>query len=146
MRSEAARTKMSATLKRIGHAPKVRGGNGHGPTVPQDTLARALGPAWEMEHVVKTKGAPAAMRYPPAYKIDIAYPGLKVAVEVDGNSHMLLTRQAQDAKKDTFLSGRGWTVLRFSNAAVMERLAECVATVESTTSRLLGRTPTSSTD
>jgi hypothetical protein len=114
-----------------------RGGNGRGPTQPQMLLACALG--WPMEVAVSTMRTndPAV---PNAYKIDIANPTLKVAIEVDGNSHKTAKRRVEDAKKDRVLCGLGWTVLRFWNEAVMADLNACVQTVLSTISKSSGTT------
>ena len=76
------------------------------------------------------------MGVPTHYKLDIADAANRVAIEVDGPSHSTLARKEQDARKDAFLAGSGWTVLRFSNQQVMERLEECVQTVMSTISKL----------
>ena len=115
MTDPLARVKMSETLRRIGHRPSIRGGNGHGPTEPQFNLSKALN--WPMEVIVKTghwnrDGA----GYPSHYKLDIANVELRIGIEIDGGSHKAIARQAQDAKKDALLRGLGWTVLRFSNA------------------------------
>ncbi|WP_420795881.1 endonuclease domain-containing protein [Ktedonobacter racemifer] len=134
MKKDSARLKMQATIKAIGHSPRVRGGNGKGPTVPQKMLAEAL--HWQMEYVIKT-GHPRKnpFHYPTSYKIDIANPLLKIAIEVDGASHSTLARQAQDVKKTQFLTGQKWAVLRFTNLEVMEHLEDCVKTVMSTISK-----------
>jgi len=137
-----ARERMRATLREIGHRPPVRKGNGLGPSEPQRQLATALG--WPMEVAVRT-GMPRGSGYPTCYKLDIADPTSKVGIEVDGASHGLLARKAQDAKKERFLAGLGWTVLRFSNQDVTERLAACVQTVRSTTSKSKAPTLTSPT-
>jgi very-short-patch-repair endonuclease len=130
MKLEGVREKVSLALRRIGHAPRVRGGNGTGPTVAQQSLARALG--MTMEFTIKTMmGRP----YPPCYKVDLADESMMLAIEVDGGSHCSLIRRAQDRKKEAALCSLGWTVLRFSNAAVMDRLEECVRAVSSITSR-----------
>jgi very-short-patch-repair endonuclease len=96
-------------------------------------LARATGLA--LHYVVPTggrkKGGP-----PTHYKLDLAAPLLKLAVEVDGNSHCPLNRKAQDRKKEAWLRGAGWTVLRFTNAEVLDDTATCAQTVWSTICRL----------
>jgi hypothetical protein len=131
-------------LKEIGptnpEGPPVRGGNGRGPSVPQAMLADALG--WRMEFVVLTN-EPRGSGYPSHYKIDIANPFAKIAIEVDGNSHSSLARRAQDEKKDSFLVSRGWLVLRFSNREVMENLSACVRRAMSTTLKSLTTTTSS---
>ena len=138
MARAGVREKVSDSLRARGWKPKVRGGNGCGPTPPQLALSEALG--WPMEVVVATK-VPRGQGYPTNYKLDLAHPSLKVAIEVDGNSHH--SRREIDRKKDDFLRGRGWIVLRFTNREVTERLADCVRAALSTTSRLRAPTPTS---
>lgn len=141
MRRPESVEKMRASLQRIGHQPTVRGGNGKPLSEPQKALANAL--MWPTEWVVKT-GKPRRPGVPTCYKVDIANPTLKVAVEVDGASHGLLARREADRRKDEFLSGSGWLVLRYSNQEVMADTAGIARTVLSTTSMWLARTPTSS--
>ena len=87
-----------------------------------------------MEQAIPTK-MPRNSGYPTCYKVDVCNPALKIAVEVDGNSHCPISRQEQDRKKDALLSGLGWTVLRFSNRQVMTDLEGCVRKVLSTISK-----------
>jgi hypothetical protein len=129
---ELSRRKVRATLRAMGYVPTGRGGNGKGPIYAQRLLAEALG--WPVEYVVKThlpKSNP--MHVPTSYKLDIANPTCLIAIEVDGTSHVTLSRQAQDRKKEQVLAGLGWTVLRFTNQEVMEHLQECVQMVRSIT-------------
>lgn len=121
MASPETRAKVSATLRAIGHRPPVQGGNGRGPTVPQRMLADALG--WEMEVPIKTGARP------PVLKADIAHPGMKIAVEVDGLSHNCVRVRAADERKTAILNGLGWTVLRFANATVLHNMEECLSTI-----------------
>lgn len=131
------RERATTTLREMGHAPPVRGGNGRGPTVPQKMLADRLG--LPMEVIVRTNKAPGS---PTHYKVDIGDPSLKLAIEVDGASHGSTKTKAKDARKDLFLRGLGWTVLRFSNQAVMDGLEACALIVLSTISKLRTSTPT----
>ena len=133
MKKEEIREKVKTTLRLIQWKPKIRKGNGTGATKAQLLLASSLG--WEMEFVVKTGHSQRdGSGYPTCYKIDIANEKLKMAIEVDGNSHHSLERQKQDEKKTEFLIGLGWKVLRFKNKQVMEHLTDCVQTVMSTIS------------
>lgn len=135
--------KMTATRRANGTAgPRVRGGNGYGPTVPEATLAELTG--LRLGVAVPT-GRPRGTGYPTCYKLDLANLATKLAVEVDGASHLAKVRKVQDAKKDGLLRSLGWTVLRFSNRAVMERSAACALEVLSTISKLKARTRTSPT-
>lgn len=98
--------------------PPVRGGNGKGMTVPEQMLAKALGPAWMPTTV--TTGKPRGSGYPHHYKIDLAHTGCKVAVEVDGQSHHALVRREQDRKKEKLLRSLGWTVIRVPNREAVQ--------------------------
>jgi hypothetical protein len=80
--------------------------------------------------------------WPTHYKIDIANPKEMVAIEVDGHSHDCLSRKEQDARKDMFLTSKGWKVLRFSNQQIQENVEDCVQTVMSTISKSINITPT----
>ena len=143
MRNEETRKKVSETLRAINHAPKIRGGNGKPATAAESALALILdGLGFMPQHAILTK-MPMGSGYPPCYKPDSANVALKLAVEADGNSHALLSRQAQDAKKDEFLRGLGWTVLRFTNHTILTEPAQVLKTVLSTISKLKGCTPTS---
>jgi hypothetical protein len=143
MKRKEVREKLSATLKRIGHKPPVLGGNGRPPTPSEMKLSKTLGAPWKMQTIVKTGCWRGANGFPSCYKIDLGHEELKLGIEIDGRSHCPLERQAQDVKKEKFLRGRGWTVLRFSNKAVMEHLEDCVLEVKSTISKLKERTLTS---
>lgn len=103
-------------------------------------MAEALG--WPMEVVIPT-GIPKGNGYPTCYKVDVGSKDLKIAIEIDGNSHKTLVRQSQDRKKEEFLASIGWTVLRFTNQEVDENLKGCVEVVMSTISKLRGITTTS---
>jgi hypothetical protein len=101
-------------------SPRVRGGNGRGPTLPQSLLHESLstyGDGWVMEHVVKTSTS--GLGYPHHYKIDIACPESMIAVEVDGGSHSG-DRREQDRRKDEFLRSRGWKVIRVPNREAVQ--------------------------
>lgn len=132
MHQPKTREKVKTTLRAMQWGPTIRGGNGRGPTIQETLLACALG--WETNVVVPTK-MKRGSGYPTCYKIDVGNSLLKIGVEVDGFSHSAMDRQLQDRKKESFLNSIGWSVLRFSNQQVTERLAECVQTVLSTISK-----------
>jgi hypothetical protein len=126
------REKMIATLHRMGWKPPVRGGNGTGATAAELAIAKALG--WRMQVVVPTK-MPRDSGYPTCYKLDVAHETLKVGIEVDGMSHCTIKRKEQDRKKEDFLRGLGWIVLRVSNhqaltetSSTILRLQEAIRT------------------
>ena len=130
MKKEEIREKVKTTLRLKQWKPTIRKGNGTGATKAQLLLASSLG--WEMEFVVKTGHSQrAGSGYPTCYKIDIANEKLKIAIEVDGNSHHSLERQKQDEKKTEFLIGLGWKVLRFKNKEVLNELESCLEKIKS---------------
>lgn len=132
MRNLESRQRMSESLRKIGHGPSVRGGNGKGLTVAESILAESLSAhGFVANCIVKTK-MPRGSGFPPCYKIDIGNSALKIGVEADGSSHA--SRRHLDAKKDAFLAGLGWKILRFSNHAILNCLENVVSTIVSTTS------------
>ena len=128
MHMPGVREKATATLRRIGHRPSVQGGNGRGPTVWEARLCRALNRkvyGWEINHVVKTLNG-----YLPAhYKLDVAHPVFRVAIEVDGETHGSKLMRYRDERKDRWLRGHRWKALRFKNHEIEEELPRVVATV-----------------
>jgi hypothetical protein len=134
MKSKETRAKVATTLRAMQWKPKQQGGNGRPLPIPQILLAAALG--WDTEVAVPTRQLRDS-GYPTCYKIDIANADLHVGIEVDGPSHY--SRRSLDQKKDEMLALLGWTILRFSNKAVMTNLNVCVQEVLSTISKLRER-------
>lgn len=132
---------ISMKLKDIGHRPMIRGGNGTGPTKAEWQLLRMF-PEGTLNYPVKT-GKWNGSGFPPIYKVDFAIPAIKLAIEADGGSHGALKRKAADRKKAQFLEGLGWTVLRFSNAQILDfkTQVQVLADVESIISKLSQATP-----
>lgn len=124
---------MAAARRATGQwRPPVRGGNGTGLTVPQTLLLEALGPPWVAEYAIPTRAAEPSL--PNCYKVDLAHPTAKIAVEVDGETHKTKLGRERDAKKDRVLNGLGWRVLRFSNREILQSVRACALEVSSTTS------------
>lgn len=134
------RAAVSAKLRAIRHKPPVQGGNGRGMTEPERLLAELTG----LTPVIVPTGS-RGQGYPTHYKIDLGDAALRLAVEIDGMSHKALSRREQDRKKEAFLRGLGWTVLRFSNEQVLGSPTDCAQTVTSTISGLRATRPTSPT-
>ena len=55
-----------------------------------------------------------------SYYVDFACLHAALVVEVDGDSHGSDLAQSNDAVRDDYLSGRGFTVMRFGNRDVMQ--------------------------
>ncbi|MBI3800231.1 MAG: DUF559 domain-containing protein [Deltaproteobacteria bacterium] len=65
------------------------------------------------------------------YALDFALPACKLAIELDGHEfHKTKEQRTHDARKDRFLSKRGWTVLRFTGTEVYSDTKRCVAEVQ----------------
>ena len=115
MKNQSTRDKVSSVLKAMNHKPSVRGGNGKGMTVPQQLMIDVLAGNWIAEFSISL--GKRQQGFPTCYKVDIGHPGLKIAIEVDGNSHY--SRKEKDKKKDVKLASLGWTVLRFWNKDIL---------------------------
>ena len=131
----------------IGRTFLSRGGNGQ-ITSQQAALCQALGLSeLAMEFVIPTaKAKPNFESLPPAYKVDLGIPEVKLAIEVDGRTHKLKKWKFLDRRKTAVLNFLGWTVLRFWNKEVDQNLNRCVQTVVSTISKLKETTTTLPTD
>jgi len=99
----------------------VRGGNGR-TTEPQRLLFEALGDGCEMEYAISLgKKVPG---YPTCYKVDLAFPERRLAIEVDGPSHRYGKLRERDEKKVEKLASLGWRVLRFWNSEILQNLEQ----------------------
>ena len=56
----------------------------------------------------------------PPYVLDFAERRLKLAIEIDGPSHFADGAAEKDAARTAYLESKGWTVIRFTNADVVE--------------------------
>jgi very-short-patch-repair endonuclease len=79
-------------------------------------------------------GLPPEVQYPVVvrghrYRLDLAYPHHRVAVEYDGVDHRGQRRARRDLIREAALTGAGWRVLRFDADEVLFRPDRLVATV-----------------
>jgi hypothetical protein len=137
-----SREKMKETLRRIGHHPIVQGGNGRGLTEPQKILLNALEKLSPVAEFIQRSKQGRYSGYPGHYKIDIAIPESKIAIEIDGGSHCALARREQDRKKSAFLESLGWTVLRLSNQQIYTMLRWTVSYITSKSKAIITTLPT----
>lgn len=87
-------------------------GNGQIPTESEIEMDRLLSShGFVMNHVVATK-ARRGTGLPTNYKIDLANPITRVAIEIDGSSHSQ-SRRERDDRKTSFLESMKWRVFRF---------------------------------
>jgi hypothetical protein len=117
-KTAAHRAKLSAAAKALGHKPILRKGNGTGMTPAELLIFEVLPAGWVWNYPVALGGRQPG--FPTNYKLDFAWPHLKVGLEVDGGSHTSLVRQQQDRKKETKLAQLGWKVFRIANAQTVK--------------------------
>ncbi len=64
-----------------------------------------------------------------AFVVDFYVPELKLAIEIDGNSHLGEEAQKYDAERQAFLESKGTRFLRFTNRQVYEELDGVIETI-----------------
>lgn len=65
------------------------------------------------------------------YRIDLALPAHKIAIECDGRAyHSTLEQRAHDRRKNAYLRKHGWKVLRFSGRMIYRDLPKVIARIE----------------
>jgi very-short-patch-repair endonuclease len=72
------------------------------------------------------------------YEVDFWFPNYRLAIEVDGYTHLSTEQRRFDQNKDRFLMDRGVLVIRITNQQIRENLSECLAQIEQTIRRLDG--------
>ena len=72
-------------------------------------LLAATGVVWEREY------APCTLR---KWRIDLALPRVKIAVEVEGREHARAARHVADCEKNNYLSMHGWRCFRYPASRV----------------------------
>ncbi|MFW5829499.1 MAG: DUF559 domain-containing protein [Planctomycetota bacterium] len=143
MQSQEARRAMRKRLRELRWKPIRRCGNGRLLSLPQLALFHALGPGWEPEWTLATnRGRESG--WPTNYKIDIANPKLKIAIEIDGQGHRSKSRKVEDQRKSLFLAENGWLVLRVSNARALN-LYSTFRSTDTLLTSLMGFLPTTVT-
>ncbi len=86
-------------------------GNGQEMT-PAEQYMMSLYPNASYQHVVTMNDG----LMPAHYKIDVAWPDLMIALELDGSSHSRRDRKDADVRKDARLKSLRWQVIRVKNA------------------------------
>jgi len=61
------------------------------------------------------------------YRLDFAIPDKRIAIELDGHEyHKTKYQRTHDAKRDRWLYGQGWRVLRFTGTEIHQNLDRCI--------------------
>lgn len=114
-------------------------GNGY-PTKQQLLLFNELiqhDDNWKLEYSIPTQEK-RGTSYPTNYKVDLALPEHKLAIEVNGKLHTTKTMVEKDKKKIEFLNKKDWLVISFWNDEIDNNIQSCV---EKTLKSLIGRSP-----
>jgi len=97
--------KISATRQRLGLS--------YAPSVGATKLKKWLGRGWVQEFMVVFK-RDVTGHILLSHKIDIAYPAMKFAIEVDGRTHEYPSQKIRDRMIDRNLKKLGWSIFRVS--------------------------------
>lgn len=54
------------------------------------------------------------------YRLDLAYPVIRLAIEYDGRDHREPDRAVRDLRREACVTRRGWEVLRLGAASVYD--------------------------
>lgn len=61
------------------------------------------------------------------YRIDLAIPEKKVAIELDGHEfHKTREQRTSDAQRERYLQRQGWQVIRFTGTEIHKDVAKCI--------------------
>ena len=64
------------------------------------------------------------------YKADFAFLNDKKVVELDGHEyHKTKEQRTHDAKRDRYIIGEGWTVLRFTGTEIFNDVYKCYSEI-----------------
>ena len=56
------------------------------------------------------------------YIADFVHIRERLIIEIDGATHWTVDERAQDRRREDYLRGRGWNVIRFTNQAIYENV------------------------
>lgn len=118
----------SAIPKRIGMGGISRGGNGRTNEIQAFLHSKLnIDDKWVMEGIV-VPGYELKKKYstPNHYKVDILSEKLKIAIELDGDSHWSNKRREQDKRKELCLQELGYKVIRIQNYQLLYKFDEIV--------------------
>lgn len=124
---EEVKIKMIETKRKNGTLGWLGGRGGNGKITNQQKILADLLPDCVMEYAISL--GKRCSGFPTNYKVDIAFPSIRLAVEVDGKGHLVLLKQMQDLKKEKKLKELGWSVFRVTNQAVDLNAKSVVANI-----------------
>lgn len=104
-----------------------RGGNGRINDLQLHFYNQLESTHWEVEGIVHlNSNIREKYNTPTHYKVDILNKHLKIAIEIDGESHLSKKRKDQDKRKTLCLEELGYKVIRITNQNLLHRFDEIV--------------------
>lgn len=76
------------------------------------------------------------------YVIDFYSTALKLAIEIDGDSHSDVGAEERDAQRQAFIESHGIRVVRFTNEDVYKRLEDVLDEIVRVTAEIKKNSPT----
>lgn len=64
-----------------------------------------------------------------SFRLDLAYPEVRLAIEYDGSEHRKQARARRDLEREAVLTLLGWKILRFDAETVLSHPARITADV-----------------
>ncbi|RCW28061.1 very-short-patch-repair endonuclease [Ciceribacter lividus] len=105
-------------------------------------LTRAEQEMWNLLRDFRLRGARFRRETPIGpYIADFAWLSARVIVEVNGDSHETDQGRAHDLRRDAFLRGQGFKVIRFDNHQVIDNPDYVFVTLETSLKRFLAPEP-----
>lgn len=95
------------------------------PTITQTSAEKKLAGALRSHKLIFKEN-----QYIEGYEIDIWFPECKLAVEVDGFSHLSETQRQLDDQKGRVLMEKGIYLIRFNNQQIREDLRHCIQEIQ----------------
>ncbi|KQQ36470.1 MULTISPECIES: endonuclease domain-containing protein [Rhizobium/Agrobacterium group] len=106
-------------------------------------LTKAESAMWTMLRDFRQFGARFRRETPIGpYIADFAWLSARIVIEVDGDSHETDHGRAHDVRRDAFMKGQGFTVMRFDNHQVIDGPDYVFTTIEALIAPFLERPPT----
>ena len=85
---------------------------------------------WQQLRALKPRGYHFRRQAPIGpYIVDFACLGARLVIEADGGQHNMMVEAGKDARRDAFLRGEGFVVLRFWNSEIDSKLDGVLQTI-----------------
>jgi very-short-patch-repair endonuclease len=101
-------------------------------------MTRAEKAMWDMLRDLRPLGARFRRETPIGpYIADFAWLSARLVIEVDGDIHETLAGRAHDIRRDAYMQGQGFHVMRFDNDDVLEAPNHTFLTIQAAVSEHL---------